>query len=72
MRFHARIIVRVASVILLFEGIAMILPFIFACYYKEYSVATSFFCLSLLCVAAAETARRVITDRSFNILSREG
>lgn len=72
MRFHVRIIVRVASVILLFEGISMILPFIFACYYKEYSVATSFFCLSLLCVAAAETARRVITDRSFNILSREG
>ncbi len=72
MKFHAKLIFRIASVILLFEGIAMLLPFGFACYFREFGTATSFFIMSLLCIGAGETTRRMIRNKDYNIFSREG
>ncbi len=72
MGFNHRLIFKTVSTILLFEGIAMIIPFIFACYYREYSPATSFFCMIVICVTFGETMRRVIPKGSRKLKSREG
>lgn len=72
MHFNRRLIFKVVSVILLFEGIAMIIPFLFACYYRELTSATSFFCTMVVCISFGETMRRVLPKTNKSLQTREG
>lgn len=72
MTFNHRLIFKTVSVILLFEGLAMLLPFGFACYFHETSSATSFFCTLVVCIVFGETMRRVVKKTEKKIKTREG
>jgi len=72
MTFNHRLIFKTVSVILLFEGLAMLLPFGFACYFHETSSATSFFCTMIVCIAFGETMRRTIKKTDKKVKTREG
>ena len=58
--------------ILLFEGIAMLIPFAFACYFAEFAPATAFFCIIVVCVSFGITINRVTMHSRPYIHSREG
>ena len=72
MNFNHRLILRTASMILLFEGIAMLIPFAFACYFAEFAPATAFFCIIVVCVSFGITINRVTMHSRPYIHSREG
>ena len=72
MHFNGRLIFKTVSVILLLEGITMLIPFAFACYFREYASATSFFCVMVVCITFGETMRRVVKKTSKKIKAREG
>ncbi len=72
MTFNHRLIFKTVSVILLFEGIAMLIPFGFACYFNEITSATSLFCTMIVCIVFGETMRRAVTKTKKTIKTREG
>lgn len=49
----------------------MLIPFFCACYFREYSIATSFFTIIIISVGFGETARRVISQPKLTMKSRE-
>lgn len=72
MTFNRRLIFKTVSVIMLFEGLAMLIPFGFACYFHEVTTATAFFCTMVVCVSFGETMRRVVKKTNKSIKTREG
>lgn len=72
MRFNTLLIFRIASSILIFAGIAMVVPFGFACWFSEYSAATSFFIMSLVCILFGAAIRRLFPASDQVIQSKEG
>jgi len=63
---------RTVSVILIFEGMAMLIPFICAVIYKETAPAAAFLLFSIACIVFGWTMFRTLRYYSLNIKTREG
>lgn len=72
MTFNHRLIVRTISIVLLFEGIAMLFPMVCAVYYKENNTASAFFFTAICCIAFGMTVRRFFRYSTLKIKTREG
>jgi len=72
MTYNHRLIIKTISAILLFEGIAMLIPLGFACYLGETSSATAFFCTSIIGIAFGWTMTRFIPKTKKVVKTREG
>lgn len=72
MKFNHKLIVRITSMILLFQGVAMILPLFAATYYNELSSATAFFTMSLLSISFGTIIYRFYPAPHYKLHHREG
>lgn len=72
MTYNKRLIVKTISAILLFEGIAMLIPLGFACYFREASTAKAFFCTAIICIAFGWSMTRFMEKTKKEVKTREG
>ncbi len=56
---NGKLIFRISSIIVLMEGLIMLLPFCFACAFREFQTASSFFVIAIICIAFGGTIHRV-------------
>lgn len=72
MSFNHRIILKIVSVTILFEGIAMLIPMGFAVYFKEISAASSLFFIAITCIGFGATIFTQMKYYTLNLKTREG
>ncbi|MGF6376270.1 trk system potassium uptake protein TrkH [Clostridiales Family XIII bacterium PM5-7] len=72
MTFNHKVIFRTISIVILFEGIAMLFPMVCAVYYQERTTASAFFLTAISCIAFGLTARRYFGYSTLKIKTREG
>lgn len=70
--FNHRVIVKILATILLFEGVAMLIPLFAAIYYGEVSTGSAFFFIALCCIAFGLTIYKNLSEFTLNLRSRDG
>lgn len=72
MKFNHRLILRITAVVLLFQGIAMLLPLFAASYYHESASATAFAAMSIISISFGTTIYRFYPAPHYSIKNIEG
>lgn len=70
--FNHKVIIRIIATILLFEGIAMLIPLSAAMIYHEVSAATSFLLTALCCTSFGLTVYKNLSFDDFRLRARDG
>lgn len=71
MTYNFRVILRTLSVVLLFEGVAMLIPMAYGVYLKEDGPASSLFFTSICCIAIGSFIYRHLKYYTLRIKTRE-
>ena len=72
MTYNHRVILRTISVIMLFEGCAMLIPLVCAVYYQEWGAASAFFFTAICCICFGMTVFKHLRYYTLKIKTREG